>query len=71
MLPRDFFGKPAMLDVRKELNEETCYIKPTLINGILWHAIHAHDGYPLTVCNDRDLAFCTARQHDLKPMSLH
>ena len=71
MFPRDFFGEFFMLDVRIELNENTCYVKPTVINGVLWYALHAHDGYPMTVFDNRELAFCTARQHDLKPMSLH
>ena len=69
--PATFFGKVAMFDIRKELNEETCYIKPTLINGILLQAVHIYDGNLLALCHTRDLAFCIARQLGFKPMSLH
>lgn len=57
--------------LNKELNEDTCYIKPVIINGIKHYAVHDHTGYPVTVFHERAIAFATARQHDLKPMSLH
>ncbi len=37
----------------------------------MWYAVHAADGARLAVLNDRDAAFLAARQHDLKPVSVH
>lgn len=71
-------GKPELL--RKSLSphdlgrfglEDIAYIKTVTINGQRLHAIHAADGTPLTVVNERSLAFATVRQHDMTPTSVH
>lgn len=51
--------------------EDTAYIKTVVLNGQKFHAIHAADGTPLTVVNERDLAFATVRQHNMQPASVH
>ena len=51
--------------------EDIAYIKTVTLNGQKFHAIHAADGTPLTVVNERDLAFATVRQHDMQPSSVH
>ncbi|MDX2028500.1 MAG: DUF1150 family protein [Alphaproteobacteria bacterium] len=51
--------------------EDIAYIKTVTINGQRLHAIHAADGTPLTVVNERSLAFATVRQHDMQPASVH
>ena len=51
--------------------EDIAYIKTVTLNGQKFHAIHAADGTPLTVVNERDLAFATVRQHNMLPASVH
>lgn len=34
-------------------------------------AIHASDGTPMAVLDDRDAAFVTARQNEMVPVSVH
>jgi hypothetical protein len=51
--------------------EDTAYIKSVTIDGKRLHAIHAADGTPLTVVDERDLAFATVRQHEMQPASVH
>ncbi len=51
--------------------EDIAYIKTVMLNGQKFHAIHAADGTPLTVVNERDLAFATVRQHNMMPASVH
>lgn len=51
--------------------EDIAYIKSIIVDGRRLHAIHAADGTPLTVVNERDLAFATVRQHDMHPASVH
>lgn len=51
--------------------EDIAYIKSVTVNGQKFHSIHAADGTPLTVVNERSLAFATVRQHDMQPASVH
>jgi len=51
--------------------EDIAYVKSVTIDGQRLHAIHAADGTPLTVVNERELAFATVRQHDMVPSSVH
>jgi len=60
------------MDVRKELDENTCYIKPHKeLSGETIYIIMSSEGGTLTACNNRLTAFATASQHDLIPHSLH
>lgn len=47
------------------------YVKPVVSDGDEAYAIHGADGTQLAVVADRDLAFVTARQNDLDPVSVH
>lgn len=60
-----------MLDVRKELNEDTCYIKPMIVSGRRLYVIHSHEGFPTTGFDEWDVAFQAARMHGIIPMPLH
>lgn len=51
--------------------EDLAYIKVVKVDGHVAHAIHAADGTPLTVVNDRSLAFATVSQHDMQALSVH
>lgn len=51
--------------------ENMAYVKTVTVDGEKLHAIHAADGTPLTVVSDRNLAFATVSQHDMKPVSVH
>ncbi len=37
----------------------------------IWYAVHAADGARLAVLDDREAAFIAAREHNLKPVSVH
>ena len=47
------------------------YVKPIVVNGQLFHSIHAADGTPLTVMSKRDEAFDLVRQNEMEPASVH
>ena len=47
------------------------YIKPVLVNGMQGFAIHAADGTPMAVTDDRDVAIAAIRQHEMFPLSVH
>ena len=51
--------------------ETLAYIKTVTVDGQRFHSVHAADGTPLTVIEQRDIAFATVRQHDLEPASVH
>ncbi len=52
-------------------DQGTAYVKRILIEGEYYYAIHATDGTELAVVNNREVAFATARQHDMEPVSVH
>jgi hypothetical protein len=47
------------------------YVKPVMVNGVLGFAIHAADGTPMAVTENRDVAIAAVMQHDLLPVSVH
>ncbi|HVY12068.1 MAG TPA: DUF1150 family protein [Alphaproteobacteria bacterium] len=51
--------------------EDMAYVKLVEIEGQTLHAIHAADGTPLTVIQNRALAFATVRQYEMEPLSVH
>ena len=76
----EMFTEDNQLFVRKTLSlhdlgdyglETFAYIKPVIVDGRVYHSIHAADGTPLTVMAERELAFATVRQYDLEPTSVH
>jgi hypothetical protein len=51
--------------------EDVAYIKPVETDGGVAYAAHAADGTPIAVAASRELAFATARRHELEPLSVH
>ena len=47
------------------------YVRPVEVEGRQAYAVHAADGATLAVVGSRDIAFITARQCDLEPVSVH
>jgi len=56
----------AMLGV-----QAVAYVKPVWIEGIERFTIHAADGTPMAMLDDRRAAFAVIRQNDLEPVSVH
>lgn len=50
---------------------EWAYVKPTVNEGVAAYAVHAADGRPLAMIENRDVAIATVRRNDLEPLSLH
>jgi len=70
---------PDMIDIR-HLSEEQlgrlgvsqiAYVKAVVLNGAIAFAIHAADGTPMAVADDRDLAIAAVRQHEMVPTLVH
>jgi hypothetical protein len=51
--------------------QNLAYIKAVTVNDHLAFAIHAADGTPMAVLDDRAVAEAAIRQHDLEPVSVH
>ena len=47
------------------------YVKPVVINGMAGFAIHAADGTPMAVADDRATAMAAIVQHEMLPLSVH
>ena len=60
-----------MITLQEALNEDVCYIATTVVNDKTYYSIHDCNGMTITAFDNRDLAFATALQHDLVPMSIH
>ena len=50
---------------------ELAYVKPVLVEGSRAYAIHAADGSPMAVTEDRDVAIAAIRQHEMVPAMVH
>lgn len=50
---------------------DVAYVKDVKGEDGTVYEIHAADGTPVAVVNERDLAFATVRQHDMEPLSVH
>jgi hypothetical protein len=46
---------------------QIAYVKPVIVNGARVFAIHAADGTPMAVAEDRDDAFAAILRHELLP----
>ena len=62
MSTRDF----ALLGI-----EGVAYVKVVQVDGRTAFAVHAADGTPMAMLDDREIAFATIRQHDMEPVSVH
>lgn len=50
----------------------------TMVNGLddvpgdtMLYTVHASDGTPMAVLDNREAAFLAARQHEMEPVSVH
>ncbi|MBX6367164.1 MAG: DUF1150 family protein [Rhodospirillales bacterium] len=50
---------------------DVAYIKSVKGENGTVYEIHAADGTPVAVMEEREVAFATVRQHDLEPLSVH
>ncbi len=51
--------------------DHVAYVKRIEMNGQIGYAIHAADGTPITVMDNRDVAMAAVRQNGLEPASVH
>jgi hypothetical protein len=47
------------------------YVKAVVVNGTAGFAIHAADGTPMALAQDRDTAMAAIVQHEMLPLSVH
>jgi len=68
-----FFNIRALsqADLGKLGLEQVAYVKPVMLNGAHAFAIHAADGTPMAVAQDRSLAFAAILQHEMVPAHVH
>ena len=50
---------------------QIAYVKPVMMNGTQAFAIHAADGTPMAMAEDRDVAVAAIRQHEMLPTLVH
>ncbi len=50
---------------------QLAYVKPVILNGAAMFAIHAADGSPMAVAEDRDLAVAAIVEHEMIPTLVH
>jgi len=62
-LPAELFAKLGVAQV--------AYVRPVMMNGVRVFAVHAADGTPMAVADDRDAAFAAIRDQELLPAPLH
>ena len=51
--------------------QDVAYVKRADANDASRYSMHAADGTLIAEFVDREVAFATARQHDLTPLSVH
>jgi len=69
----------VMMDVRKlspgqfaQLGmTHVAYVKPVIVNGAAGFAIHAADGTPMALADNRDVAIAAIMQHEMQPALVH
>lgn len=50
---------------------QLAYVKPVVVNGSAGFAIHAADGTPMALAEDRATAMAAIVQHEMLPLSVH
>ncbi len=50
---------------------QIAYVKPVEMNGAHGFAIHAADGTPMAMAQDREIAIAAILQHEMYPVSVH
>ena len=70
---------PKFVDIRNLTNSQLkalgvsqlAYVKFGQLNGQSVYAIHAADGTPMAVAEDKDTAFAAILQHEMLPTLVH
>jgi hypothetical protein len=70
---------PVMVDIRAMSPEQfaqlgmtkLAYVKPVIVNGAEGFAIHAADGTPMALADNRDVALAAIVQHEMVPTLVH
>jgi hypothetical protein len=71
--------RPQRIDIRHLTVEQLAglgvsqiaYVKPVMMNGTMAFAIHAADGTPMAMADDRDLAVAAIHQHEMLATLVH
>ena len=50
---------------------QLAYVKPVFLNGAAMFAIHAADGSPMAVAEDRNVAMAAIVEHEMIPTLVH
>lgn len=51
--------------------QQVAYVKPVMVNGAHAFAIHAADGTPMAVAQDRSIAIAAILEHEMVPAQVH
>ena len=51
--------------------EQVAYVKPVIVNGAHAFAIHAADGTPMAVAQDRGIAIAAIVEHEMVAAQVH
>jgi hypothetical protein len=51
--------------------QQIAYVKPVEVNGAAAFAIHAADGTPMAIADQRDVAIAAIVQHEMVPALVH
>jgi hypothetical protein len=51
--------------------QQIAYVKPVTVNGAAAFAIHAADGTPMAIADDRDVAIAAIQQHEMVATQVH
>jgi hypothetical protein len=70
---------PVVVDIRTMSPEQfaqlgmtkLAYVKPVTVNGTEGFAIHAADGTPMAIADNRDVALAAIVQHEMVPTLVH
>ena len=51
--------------------QQIAYVKPVVLNGEQGFAIHAADGTPMALADNREVAVAAIMQHEMVPAQVH
>ena len=78
-IPDDQISPAVIMDIRHistaqlaQLGmQQIAYVKPIVLNGEQGFAIHAADGTPMALADNRELAVAAIVQHEMVPAQVH
>ncbi len=77
--PSGAVTEAVVVDIRKLTTDQLAqlgvshiaYVKPVVVNGTSGYAIHAANGLPMGLAEDRDVAIAAVLQHEMVPVPVH